>query len=290
MKITIIGPGAIGLVLAASLDAKNQVSVLAKPEAFEKLKINGLWIIEKNNKRKINAKIVTEIEDSQIVIIAVKGYDLDMAINLISNFKGKVIICQNGLEMLNLHLEHDNDLYAIVTSMGAISIKNGITEFKGTGKTVIGSLNSAKKENDNILNIFSEDYFEIYHSKNIERNIWLKAIVNSAINPIASLYNLKNGDLQKKKYWNLVRELLAESIEIAKSKGIEFHNEPIKLTEEIINKTADNYCSMLQDIKRGNKTEINEINGILHQIGKKQNVKTTLNHKYLKKIKALINS
>ena len=62
------------------------------------------------------------------------------------------------------------------------------------------------------------------------------------------------------------------------------------MAEEIIQKTADNYCSMLQDIKKGKKTEINEINGSLHIMGQKQNVKTTLNLEYLKKINALINS
>ena len=290
MKITVIGPGAIGLVLAGSLDSKNQVSVLAKPEAYEKLKQNGLWIKERNKKRKINAKIITEIDDSEIVIIAVKGYDLDTAVNLLHNFKGKVIICQNGLKMLNLNLEHSNDFYAIVTSMGAISTNNGVTEFKGTGRTVLGSLNNVKKKRDEILNIFSKNYFEISHTNNIEKSIWLKAVVNSAINPIASLYNLKNGDLKKEQYWYLVRELLAESTEIARSNGIDFNNEPIKLAEEIIQKTADNYCSMLQDIKKGKKTEINEINGILHLMGQKQNVKTTLNLEYLKKINTLINS
>ena len=117
MKITVIGPGAIGLVLAGSLDSKNQVSVLTKPEAYEKLKQKGLWIKERNKKRKINAKISTEIDDSEIVIIAVKGYDLNTAVNLLHNFKGKVVICQNGLKMLNLNLEHSNDIYAIVTSM-----------------------------------------------------------------------------------------------------------------------------------------------------------------------------
>ena len=290
MKITVIGPGAIGLVLAGSLDSKNQVSVLSKPEAYEKLKQNGLWIKKRNKKRKINAKIITEIDDSEIVIIAVKGYDLDTAVNLLHNFKGKVIICQNGLKMLNLNLEHNNNIYSIVTSMGAISTNSGVTEFKGTGRTVLGSLNNVKKKRDEILNIFSKKYFKIYHTNNIEKSIWLKAVVNSAINPIASLYNLKNGDLKKEQYWYLVRELLAESREIARSNGIDFNNEPIKLAEEIIQKTADNYCSMLQDIKKGKKTEINEINGILHLMGQKQNVKTTLNLEYLKKINALINS
>ena len=44
---------------------------------------------------------------------------------------------------------------------------------------------------------------------------------------------------------------------------------------------------MLQDVKKGRKTEINEINGILVQIGKKNNASTQLNSEYLKKIKAV---
>ena len=68
MKITIIGAGAIGIVLAASLDTKNEVSVLVKPENYNRLAKKGLWIIEGDGKRKIKAKIVTEVFDSEIVI------------------------------------------------------------------------------------------------------------------------------------------------------------------------------------------------------------------------------
>ena len=61
MKITIIGAGAIGIVLAASLETKNEVSVLVKPENYNKLAKKGLWIIEGDEKRKINAKIISSV-------------------------------------------------------------------------------------------------------------------------------------------------------------------------------------------------------------------------------------
>ena len=51
MKITVIGAGAIGIVLAASLETKNEVSVLVKPENYNKLAKKGLWIIEGDQKR-----------------------------------------------------------------------------------------------------------------------------------------------------------------------------------------------------------------------------------------------
>jgi len=290
MKITVIGAGAIGIVLAASLDNKNEVSVLVKPENYKRLIKKGLWIIEGNKKRKIKAKIVTEVIDSEIVLIAVKGYDLQNTKKLLDSFTGKVIICQNGLKMLDFRLSNDNEIYSIVTSIGATLSEIGVSEFKGTGKTVVGGLFNVKKDSKEILELFSSYFFDISQSKDIKKEIWLKAAINSAINPIASFHNLKNGELKKSEYWTQVKELLTESVSIAKSNGIKFRNDPIDLTEEIIEKTADNLCSMLQDIKKGRKTEINEINGILCQMGKKQNIIPKLNLEYLKKIKTLVDT
>ena len=290
MKITVIGAGAIGIVLAASLDNKNEVSVLVKPENYKRLIKKGLWIIEGNKKRKIKAKIVTEVIDSEIVLIAVKGYDLQNTKKLLDSFAGKVIICQNGLKMLDFRLSNENEIYSIVTSIGATSSEIGVSEFKGTGKTVVGGLFNVKKDSKEILELFSGYFFDISQSKDIKKEIWLKAAINSAINPIASFHNLKNGELKKSEYWTQVKELLTESVSIAKSNGIKFRNDPIDLTEEIIEKTADNLCSMLQDIKKGRKTEINEINGILCQMGKKQNIIPKLNLEYLKKIKTLVDT
>ena len=290
MKITVIGAGAIGIVLAASLDTKNEVSVLVKPENYDRLAKKGLWIIEGDEKTKIKAKIVTKVIDSEIVIIAVKGYDLQNTKKLLDGFTGMVLICQNGLKMLDFNLSNKNEIYSIVTSIGATSSELGVSEFKGTGKTIVGSLFNVKEDSNKISDLFSSYYFDIYHSKDIKKHIWLKAAINSAINPIASYNNLKNGELKREEYWSQVKRLLAESVSIANSNGINFNNNPLDLAEEIIEKTADNFCSMLQDIKKGRKTEINEINGILYEMGKKQNINAKLNLEYLKKIKTLVDT
>ena len=290
MKITVIGAGAIGMVLAASLDTKNEVSVLVKPENYNRLAKKGLWIIEGDEKRKIKAKIVTKVIDSEIVIIAVKGYDLQNTKKLLDRFTGMVLICQNGLKMLDFNLSNKNEIYSIVTSIGATSSELGVSEFKGTGKTIVGGLFNVKKDSSKISDLFSSYYFNIYHSKDIKKHIWLKAVINSAINPIASYHNLKNGELEGEEYWSQVKMLLAESVSIANSNGIYFNSNPLDLAEEIIEKTADNFCSMLQDIKKGSKTEINEINGILYEMGKKQNINAKLNLQYLKKIKTLVDT
>ena len=56
---------------------------------MKNLNKKGYGLKKEMKKEKINAKISTEIDDSEIVIVAVKGYDLDTAVNLLHNFKGK---------------------------------------------------------------------------------------------------------------------------------------------------------------------------------------------------------
>ena len=287
MKITIIGPGAIGLLLASSLEDLNDVSVLVKKKHYDKLNKNGLWIKKGENKSKINAKIITEVEDPEVVIIAVKSYDLQITKKILRTFKGKIIICQNGLKMLDYNPENSNDVLAIVTSVGAVSLELGITEFMGTGNTVIGNLNDTGNGTWNLESLFSKEYFEILPVTNIVEHIWLKATINSAINPIASFHNLRNGDLSKEKYWKSVEEILKESIMIAKANNIEFPESPLEATKRIIDKTPNNLCSMLQDLKKGQKTEIDEINGIIVRAGRKYSLVTAMNDKYLQKVKSI---
>ncbi len=287
MKITIIGPGAIGLLLASSLEERNDVSMLVKRKHYDTLNKNGLWIKKGEKKRKIKAKIITEMENPDVVIIAVKSYDLQTTKKILRTFKGKIIICQNGLKMLDYNPENSNDILTIVTSVGAISLELGITEFMGTGNTVIGNLSDTDKRTWNLETLFTKEYFEILPVTNIVEHIWLKATINSAINPIASVHSLRNGKLSELKYWKIVEELLKESIKIAKANNIEFPENPLEATKRIIDKTPNNLCSMLQDLKKGQKTEIDEINGIIVKTGEKYNLVTTINNEYLQKVKSI---
>lgn len=287
MKVTIIGAGAIGLTLAASLDQKNCLSVLVKEENYSDLKDRGLWIQKNNQKRRINARIITRLEEVELVIYAVKSYDMANASGLIKDYKGKIIICQNGLKILNYNFPNKNIVYPMVTSIGAETISLGVSEFKGTGLTYIGNINEKEPLPNNFTNLFSYEFFKVNSVQNIKDYIWCKAVINSAINPIATIYNLKNGDLIQDKYWNKVEELLLESSNVAESEGIIFPNNPLESARDIIEKTPTNMCSMLQDLKKGRRTEIEEINGEICNIGRKNGIQIILNDFYRKKINAL---
>jgi 2-dehydropantoate 2-reductase len=79
-----------------------------------------------------------------------------------------------------------------------------------------------------------------------------------------------------------------ESVSVSKSEGIDLsYPDMIAKTKEVIKNTSDNYSSMLQSIIKSKKTEIDSINGKLIEIGRKNNVNTTMNEILQYSVKSL---
>ena len=124
--------------------------------------------------------------------------------------------------------------------------------------------------------------------ENIEEFVWLKTVINSAINPIATLAEVKNGKLKNPELNDEVKKLCEESSNIAASNGIKLPLDPWREINKIIEKTADNKCSMLQDLENNQQTEIDAINGELIRIGKKLSINTIYNQQIFSEIKKLL--
>ncbi len=70
-------------------------------------------------------------------------------------------------------------------------------------------------------------------------------------------------------------------------KGIKLPLDPWKEINSIIEKTAENKCSMLQDLENDQKTEINAINGELIKIAKELSINPIQNQQALSEIEKI---
>ena len=70
------------------------------------------------------------------------------------------------------------------------------------------------------------------------------------------------GDLRKKELIGDVEKICAESTAIAKHVGINLPLDPWKEIVTILEKTASNKCSMLQDVENQQETEIEAMVGL----------------------------
>jgi len=289
MDIVIFGAGAIGSLFGAYLSSNNNITLIGRSFHVNAINTGSLKI---EGKTKFNKKVksINSLDyvnkSPDLLLLTVKSYDTEIAIKQslsIINNKTIILSFQNGLDNINKIGKYVNKKQVIagVTTHGSIFLKPGLIRHTGIGRTILGELDGRiTKRIEKIIKIFNKADIETQISQNIIREIWIKAIINSSINPLTSIFQCKNGYLLKNPIlMNLVMNICKESTNIANIKGFKLsYNDMLRKTKEVIEKTYDNYSSMLQSIKKGKKTEIESINGILIDIGKKFKIDTLLNN------------
>jgi 2-dehydropantoate 2-reductase len=288
MNIVIFGAGAIGTLFGALLARKNKVILIGRAPHITGIQTKGLTI---KGKTRLSIK-VTAVESTKdipciadLILLTVKSYDTETASEQLLSCIGAhtlVLSIQNGLDNIEKigHIIEKNHIIAGVTTHGAMVSQPGVILHTGKGKTILGELDGCQSERlTNLVDIFNEAGIETKLSGDILKDIWVKTIINSSINPLTAFFGCNNGYLVENPLLEKIVECICtESALIASSAGILVSPiEMIEKTKEVIRNTSNNYSSMLQSIQQGKKTEIDSINGTLTRIGAEHHIDTSLN-------------
>ena len=301
MKIIIVGAGAMGSLFGGLLaEAGNQVFLIdIWKDHVDAINKKGLWIEGFSGNRFVEIKAANEINDIDVkpdlLIFFVKSYNTEKAAKEVCQLIDKgasVLTLQNGLgniDILSKYLGSDR-VIAGATSYGATIISPGKVFHAGSGPTTIGELNgNITIRIKDIANLFSQSGIKTDITQNVLGVIWSKLVINVGINALGVLLNVKNGELITGAFApKLQNDLIAEALLIAKKKGIRLLHEDMK--KEVITiceKTKDNLNSMLQDVIKKRKTEIDFINGAIVDEGKAYNISTPVNETITYLIKAI---
>jgi 2-dehydropantoate 2-reductase len=298
MNIIIFGAGAIGSLFGAMLSKINNVTLIGRKDHVNEIRKNGLKITGKTQlKVKINAyETIDKIKSTpDLIILTVKSYDTENAITrIVKKFGANIMVLsiQNGLDNINKINEYiiSDNIFVGITSYGALFSKSGIVKHTGLGDFFIGSLINKNDKLKDIFMLFNQSGIKIRLCSNILKEMWIKGIINSSINPLTSFFQCKNGYLLENLVLHkIVEQICIESTYIANAAGYNFTNKDmIERTKKVIIKTSENYSSMLQSIKKGKKTEIDSINGELIRIGKNNGLNTIYNEILIYSIKSII--
>jgi 2-dehydropantoate 2-reductase len=302
MKIAIIGAGALGSLFGGLLSKRGEVW-LYNPSFVEhvtQIKAKGL-ILEGKEKQRIWVRatpFIKEIEGPMdLVGIFVKAYATEGAIKDALPLIGErtwVLSLQNGLgseEIIAKYVDKSQILRG-VTSQGATLVKPGRVRWAGSGPTKIGRLKGEPSEAKPLIEALKKAGIETcYVKEGLEKVLWEKLIVNAAINPLTAIFECRNGKLIKESSLrSLMAEVIKEGVLVAQRKGLKLNQEEmIAEAEDVCRKTAENISSMLQDIKRERRTEIDYINGAIVREGKGVSVETPLNRLLFEMIRRLEN-
>ena len=288
MKTIILGDGGIGSLVGALLSNRNDVLLVGREAHVNEINKNGLEIsgsINENFKVKASTEI-EEIEDNTLIILSTKVIDSEESINSIKDKvkKNNIILClQNGLG--------SEDIVKNIVDCAVIrGIITAGTTFLEPGKVVwsnIGNIYLEKSDvSEKILEIFNNSNLPTEVDEKIKDRIWKKTIVNCVMNPLTAIFKVKNGDLLKAT--DLVKSVVHELVLVANKEEMNYdEKETFNTVMDIIKASAENRSSMLQDILKGRKTEIDFLNGEIVELAEKHKIGVPVNKTLVNMIKFL---
>jgi 2-dehydropantoate 2-reductase len=303
MKIVIVGPGAIGCLFAAYLaKSKEEVWLLDKnKERAAKINESGISLEGESGSWQIKVKTSScpqDIGKADLILICVKSFHTKATIEQIKPLlteETKILTLQNGIGNVEIisELAGEEKVIAGVTNEGATLIDTGKIRHAGRGETIIGTIDGKTPvQMRAIREIFNKVGLECKMSRDIKSLLWSKLIINVGINALSAITRLPNGKLiEYEGTRRILRDAVTEASRIAKRKRIKLiFDDPLAKAEAVCESTQNNFSSMLQDVLRKKRTEVDFINGVIVRLGQELGIDVPTNKFLLDLVKTIESS
>jgi 2-dehydropantoate 2-reductase len=292
----ILGAGSIGGLFACHLSLAKQTVSLVLRDAQSQLLFQqspaGLRENDGYYQPTLSSELASQDGSIEKLLIATKApqtLDAFASIQHRLTTDSIIIILQNGMGIYQqLALLHPPEkLYCALSTEGAYQQQRFQWVHAGRGKTLIGQPQPGAGS-EPIQALFKTE-LSCHWSDAIEQAQLRKLAVNCAINGLSALHNCRNGELITNPSMHSKFQQLCDEI----SRGYRAMGEPelaesvYKEAASVVESTADNYSSTLQDIQRGNKTEIDYINGYFCELMKSLNFDCQHNQDLWQQVRAL---
>ena len=291
MKLAVLGPGALGCLLAALFrEAGAEVSLVDyRPERVARLRLRGIQIQTLDGVQRIievPIGLATEVGPCDLTIVAVKAYQTESAARVLPELisrGGMALTLQNGLGNLEAiaRTVGTRRLLAGVGLLGVTRQDEGRIIYAGRGVIYIGAPAGSQVsplEVAAVADLFRGAGLECQPREDIEAALWEKLVINVGINPLTALLRVPNGALlQLPEAWEVAVAAAAETQTVAQASGINLSGDPVARLRQVCANTAANRSSMLQDILAGRPTEIEALNAQVANRGRALGLPTPVN-------------
>ena len=310
MRTAIYGAGSLGTILGAFITKNGgQVDLINRNKAhIEALKASGAHITgtmeftqpvvaltpgEMSGKYDIILLLTKQQQNAEVALF-LKDYLAD---------DGTLVTLQNGIPELQLgEILGDDRVLGCTVAWGATMKEPGVCELTSSPDSLTFSLGAlSSKANPHLQDV--KDLLEKMGPVTLDENFigtrWSKLLINAAFSGMSTVVGGTFGDAAgDKASRRIVQLLIKECIDVCKAGGIRIepvqgkdivklldYNTPLKkafayaIIPIAIKKHARLKASMLQDIEKGKKTEVEAINGVVCAYGRKVGCPTPMNDK-----------
>ncbi|TFZ52633.1 2-dehydropantoate 2-reductase [Serratia proteamaculans] len=264
MKITILGCGALGQLWLSRLyqQGHDVQGWLRVPQPF--CAVNVIEPEGASFNRNLPTNDPEHLSQSELLLVTLKAWQVSSAVSaLLSKLNPRcaILLLHNGMGTQDELPANNQPILQGTTTHAARHDGSTIIHVAG-GITHIGPTSPAAQSLSHLAEVLHQALPDVAWHNNIASANWRKLAVNCVINPLTALYNCRNGDLQR--YPEQIELICREVSSVMEMEGYHTSCEGLQqYVMEVIQSTADNVSSMLQDIRTQRHTEIDYITGYL---------------------------
>lgn len=310
MRSAIYGAGSLGTILGAFITQKGgQIDLINRNKAHvEALKTKGATITGTLNfTQEVKAFTPDEMTGIyDIIFLMTKQQFNAEVVTFLKDYlaeDGVIVTLQNGIPELQIgEIVGEDRVLGCTAAWGATLKEPGVCELTSEPDSLTFSLGTlAAKPHKHILEV--KKLLEMMGPVDLDANFvgtrWSKLLINSAFSGMSAVLGCTFGEAAKDKTSRrIVQALIKECIDVCAAgkikiepvqgkdivKLLDYHNSVKKafaffIIPIAIRKHALLKASMLQDIEKGKKTEVDAINGVVSAYGRKVGCPTPMNDK-----------
>lgn len=307
MRILVLGLGALGTVYSCLLKNRGHEIIGLDLEPViaaineQGVKVEGIWG-EHEARLDLLVTNAAELQDEQfdMVILTVKSYETGEICRQIQDLIGPntyLLLAQNGYgnyEAASEYIAADRIVLGRVI-FGAETVKWGHSRVTVIADDVL--LGSPDQLIDlrileDLAQVFNAAGIPTRASAQVMQYVWAKIIYNSALNPLGAILEVPYGQLAANyDSKSLMDEIIKEIFAVLEARGqktpwADAQEYMEAFYSQMIPPTVLHHASMLQDIQRGRRTEIDALNGAVINLGRACGVPTPVNEVIVSLLKA----
>ncbi|MWG34427.1 ketopantoate reductase family protein [Halomarina oriensis] len=267
MDVVVVGAGSLGSLLGGLLARAHDVTLVGRAPHVERVRERGLRVTGTVETTVFPDARTAVPASADLALVTVKAYDTGAAAAALAETAlDAVCSLQNGLgNERTLADALDAAVLAGTCTYGARLVAPGEVACTGVGEVVLGAREGGPSETaDRVGRAFADADLVTSVAEDMPRRLWEKLAVNAGINAPTALARIHNGALLDDEAGTVMRTATREVAAAARSEGFDLSDDTaVRAVESVASATADNRSSMLQDVEKSRRTEVDSINGVV---------------------------
>jgi 2-dehydropantoate 2-reductase len=285
MTFTVIGSGGIGGFFGLKLlNAGHRVIFIARNQHLRTIQRDGLTLVHPDLEFNGNVEAhdletyLSRYPDisEHVLLLATKAMATEGICKQLAQHPSvpmAILSMQNGVDnepLLASYFGREKIIGGISRKIGAHISAPGTIKASGIAELLTGPYPSTDQNPlilpvyEQIADIFKAAGIAIIHSDHVEKELWMKLVINNGVNPLTALTGLSTrGVSTHPQLSKIVYGMMLETMHAAQQHHIAMDTSDVDAMFQLIRNFEPIKTSMLIDMEKGRELELDTISGIV---------------------------